>query len=103
MLESSLEESFQNDRNMLSTICLEGIKHQKLTSQLEEAQKENKQLLSNHEQTYSRVHLILVLFQMLFNNNITEMIYLDRRRDLNWIYLLLFPPSVWFIYNTSKN
>lgn len=50
MLENSLEESLQNDRNMLSTICLEEIKEQKLTSQLEEAQKENKQLSSNREQ-----------------------------------------------------
>lgn len=45
-LENSLVESHQNDRQMLATIHNDTVKHQKLVAQLEEAQKENKQLLS---------------------------------------------------------
>lgn len=45
-LENSLVESQHNDRQMLITLRNDKIKNQKLASQLEEARKENKQLLS---------------------------------------------------------
>lgn len=42
-------ETNQNDKYMLCTIRNDAVQNQKLTTQLEEAQKENKQLLSKQK------------------------------------------------------
>lgn len=46
-LENSLMESEKNDKELILSMQNDRIKNQKLNSQLEEARKENKQLLSN--------------------------------------------------------
>lgn len=48
-LENSLADSEHNDKQLILTIQNDRIKNEKLSNQLEEARKENKQLLS--EQT----------------------------------------------------
>lgn len=45
-LENSLGESEQNDKQLVTALRMDNIKNQRLASQLEDARKENKQLLS---------------------------------------------------------
>lgn len=47
-LENSLIESEKNDKELIMTMQNDRMKNQKLNNQLEEARKENKQLLSNN-------------------------------------------------------
>lgn len=52
-LENSLVESEHNEKQIIMAMQNDRIKNQKLNNQLEEARKENKQLLSEHRPEFT--------------------------------------------------
>lgn len=63
-LEDSLIESNENDKQMLAKIHNDTLQHQRLVAQLEEAQKENKELLSTNPRVYWNKNIIKTLIAL---------------------------------------